>query len=303
MAKCSKRSLQYMKYSSKNKYELGDFLGEGSYGVTFACTNYKSKKNYACKMIPKFQLTTKERLEVLQREIDILHSIKSIKRHNLISIQEVFSDDNTVHIVMELCRGGTVSSRLKKCGKFEEVEAANIIKEVMVAISACHKHGIVHRDLKLNNVMYETNKKDSKVKLIDFGLSSFYKENEPLEAECGNVKFMAPEMFRHHYGPKVDIWSAGVMLYVLLFGRYPFRPDGCTKENFIRQIYLQNLKWGNISMGAKDLIQKMLEVDVNKRLSASQVLEHPWIKQMTPTNSLFSRIRTLLDKHLFSACS
>lgn len=134
-------------------YEVGKSLGNGACGITPSCKNRVSNKKYACKVVKKFSQLRKER-ERMQNESNILYSIKYIKRSKIISVHDVIENESSWYIIMELCRGGTLSDYLHKFGTFIEFKAARIIKEIMEAIVACHKRGIVHRDLSLNNVMY-----------------------------------------------------------------------------------------------------------------------------------------------------
>lgn len=273
-------------------YKQGQLLGEGAFGATYLCTNNVSNKKYACKNIPVLRSNIQEQIRV-KREVDILSSITCINHPNLISLEEVFEDESHVYIVMELCNGGSLSDRLRYEGSLTEKEAAIAIKDIMMAIEACHKVGIVHRDLKLNNVMYHTCHENSKLKLIDFGVSAYYDKIEPLCGAYGNAKYMAPEMLYGPYGPEVDIWSGGVLLCKLLIGYYPYNVEEFAEMDkfqlfqtlYVRPfqwpLFFTKFPWPNISEGAKDLVKSMLEIDVGKRLSASQVLEHPWIKQMT----------------------
>lgn len=274
----SSESSSYNMYAPKIElYDKGTLLGEGSNGAVYLWTNKVSKRKYACKVVTKSNLGTQRQQEKVKHEIGVMFKIKDIKCCNLITIHDVIEDQACWYILMELCQGGTLKTRLSKICKFREFEAAKIIKDIMIGISACHKRGIVHRDLKVNNVVFETNQIDSKVKIIDFGNSAYYNENEPLSGFTGTKIFSAPEMSKGQYGPKVDIWSVGVISYILLTGRYPWGNEGClSKPEFFSS---KELPWATISWGAKDLISKMLEMDVNKRLNATQVLKHPWINR------------------------
>lgn len=172
-------------------YEKGALLGSGANGAVYLYTNKVSKKKYACKVVSKFINVH----EVVQHKIDVLFRIKDIKRNNLISIEEVIEDEVNWYIVMELCTGGSLAMHLDEGRIFTEFEAAKVVKEIMIGISACHKKGIVHRDMKLDNVVFESNLENSKVKIIDFGTSAYYNENEPLSDIVGIRMFSALEMY------------------------------------------------------------------------------------------------------------
>jgi len=177
---------------------------------------------------------------------------------------------------------GTLFDHCLACGTFEEPKAAKIIKEIVYAIEMCHSLGIVRRDLKLENLMFQRKHIDSPLKVIDFGLAQFFKDGEVLTDVVGSKAYIAPKVMEENHGPKANIWSIGVILYVLLVGSFPF------KANTFRETYTKILEkngqfdgvpWLKISEGAKDLIQRMLKHDVNERLSASTILKHPWIEE------------------------
>lgn len=268
-------------------YTPGEILGQGAYGVTHSVTHRHSQKNYACKIIPKSKLDTKLRQERMEQEKEILIDIKKLYEPNLISTKEVLEDDHHHYIIMELCNGGTLLDRVKKCGPFREREAASVIKQVMKALEVCHKNGIVHRDMKLDNVMYETDTtRRSKIRLIDFGFATYYEEGKPLTAGVGSLMARAPEMLYKNggYGPKVDIWSVGVMLFIMLIGKYP--PWSSRRPSRMLRFFMndfatfQMFPFPELSEGARDMLRCLLTIDVEDRWSASQVLEHPWIKHM-----------------------
>lgn len=225
-------------------------------------------------------------MEQVRLELDILELLKPLKYPQIIQLEEILEDDDFVYIVMELCEGKTLEYHLGKYGAFTEIKAAKVIKEIVTALAQCHNKGIIHRDLKLNNVLYQTKDEDSKVKLIDFGLSNWVKKDEKISGLCGNPFFMAPEMInRNKYGPKVDIWSGGVALYTILGGHVPF--EGDTFLKIFKSIMTSNEQslfgqdpWPSVSDGAKDLIMSMMEIAIDKRFTALEVLNHPWIKQM-----------------------
>lgn len=288
MAMVCEQLLNKNRMEMKDHYMQGGRLGQGTYGITYLCQKIATSCNYACKCIPKRKLLVSRRQllqENVQYEIDILTCINLKKHPNIISIEEITQDDDYVYVVMELCEGGTLFDRLIEQETFSESKAANVIKEIVDAIQTCHHNGIIHRDVKLENVLFQTKNEDSKLKLIDFGLSRFFKHGEVLTDVVGTPMYTAPEVLEGHHGPKVDIWSAGVILYTLLVGFQPFIA-------YTFQEAYDKIMWGdalsfeedlgpNISKHAKDLVQRMLKIDVNERLSASEVLEHPWIRNNT----------------------
>jgi len=265
-----------------DNYTIGQILGQGHFGITYLCTEIATGQQYACKRVLKHNLVLEEEREMLQREIRILRLISHLDHPNIVSIKDILEDDTSVNIVMELCEGGELYDDILECGALEEPEAARVIKEVVYAIEVCHNLGIAHRDLKLENVLFKTKDKDSVVKIIDFGFAKVFEIDEVLTDIVGSSAYVAPEVMEGDHGPKADIWSAGVILYVLLVRFFPFK-DGSMiltyKDVMKKNELFTKDPWPSISKGAKDLIQKMLTHDVNKRLSASEVLMHPWIQE------------------------
>jgi len=267
-------------------YTRGEQLGAGSFGVTYLCTQITTGKCYACKCISKSNLVSQKEKKRVEREVDILRLINLKEHPNIVALKDILEDDDHVYIVMELCEGGTILDCMVKNGSFDESRAAQMIKEIASAIEACHGFGIVHRDLKLENLLFQTKDKGSAVKIIDFGLAQFFERSKVLTDVVGTPTYIAPEVMECAHGPKVDIWSLGVVLYILLTKSTPFNDltFKYVKEEIMimkcHDLFAKN-SWPHISKGAKDLIQKMLTYNVNERLSASEVLKHPWILKMS----------------------
>lgn len=181
---------------------------------------------------------------------------------------------------MELCAGGELFDRIVQKGHYSEREAAKLIKTIVGVVEACHSLGVMHRDLKPENFLFSTTHEDAPLKATDFGLSVFYQPGETFSDVVGSPYYVAPEVLRKHYGHESDVWSAGVILYILLSGVPPFWAE--TEIGIFRQILQAKLDfesepWPGISDSAKDLIRKMLERNPRKRLTAHEVLCHPWI--------------------------
>jgi len=260
-------------------YTKGKRLGAGKFGVTILCTEIATGQHYACKCISK--CVSQKTLDMVQREIDILWWISLREHPNIISIKDVFEDHLYIYIVMELCEGGMVYDRMNENEiTFGEPRVAQMIKDIVCAIEVCHSFGIVHRDLKPKNLMFQTKDKDSAIKIIDFGLAQVFEQDEVLIDVVGTPFYLAPEVIKHNHGPKADIWSIGVILFDMLLGLVPV--SGNTSTETDKDITETGYEFdvdplSCISEGAKDLLQKMLNVNVNERLSASDVLKHPWI--------------------------
>ncbi|KAF8018234.1 hypothetical protein BT93_H3201 [Corymbia citriodora subsp. variegata] len=262
----------------EDHFFLGKKLGQGQFGTAYLCADKATQELYACKSIPKEKLLCREDYEEVCREIQIMHHLS--EHPEVVRIEGAYEDSTSVHIVMELCRGGELFDRIIKKGPFSEPEAVRQIKMIVGAVEACHSDGIMHRDLKPENFLFVTPDDDAELKLIDFGLSVFFEPGRVFSDVVGSPYYVAPEVLLKHYGPEADVWSAGVILYILLSGVPPFY--AATASKILREVSQGNLDlesdpWASISDSAKDLVKKMLERDPRKRLSAQEVLCHPWI--------------------------
>ena len=205
-----------------NNYECTKKLGKGGFGKVYQVKNKSNGKIYACKKLSKLNISS---LEKFQKEIDIL---MMMDHPNIIKLYEVFESDNSLYLIMEECYGGDLFSRISKRidsnYMYSEKEACEIIQQVLRAIEYCHNVGIVHRDLKPENLLYlhEGSEENNPIKIIDFGLSQSINLNKMLSSKVGTAYYVAPEILAGKYTEKCDIWSAGVILYILLSGEPPF---------------------------------------------------------------------------------
>ena len=261
-------------------YEFTKNLGKGGYGKVFQVRNKKTGQLYACKKLSKLNVNN---LIKFRREINIL---VKMDHPNIIKLYDVFESQNSLYLIMEECHGGELFDRILKRIEsnemYSEKEACEIIQQVMSAIEYCHKQGIVHRDLKPENLLYlrEGPELNNPLKIIDFGLSQEININKILSSKVGTAYYVSPEILQGKYSEKCDVWAAGVILYVLLSGEPPFNgPSDGVIYSKIRQFKFNfpEKRWSKISNDAKDLLSKML-VPEAQRLSASQVLEHPWFQ-------------------------
>lgn len=261
-------------------YNVGKELGRGQFGVTHLCTHKTSGEQFACKTIAKRKLVNKEDVEDVRREVQIMHHLTG--QPNIVELKGAFEDKHSVHLVMELCAGGELFDRIIAKGHYTERAAASLLRTIVQIVHTCHSMGVIHRDLKPENFLLLSKDENAPLKATDFGLSVFYKQGELFKDIVGSAYYIAPEVLRRKYGPEVDIWSVGVMLYILLCGVPPFWAES---ENGIFNAILKGHvdftsdPWISISPGAKDLVRKMLNSDPKHRLTAFQVLNHPWIKE------------------------
>ncbi|KAJ4840680.1 Calcium-dependent protein kinase 32 [Turnera subulata] len=263
----------------EQRYELGRELGRGEFGVTYLCTDRETGEAFACKSISKKKLRTAVDIEDVRREVEIMRHLP--KHPNIVSLKDTYEDDNAVHLVMELCEGGELFDRIVARGHYTERAAATVTKTIVEVVQMCHKHGVMHRDLKPENFLFANKKENAPLKAIDFGLSVFFKPGERFNEIVGSPYYMAPEVLKRNYGPEVDVWSAGVILYILLCGVPPFwaETEQGVAQAIIRSVLdFKREPWPKVSDNAKDLVRKMLDPDPKRRLTAQEVLEHPWLQ-------------------------
>ncbi|KAM3288387.1 calcium-dependent protein kinase 26 isoform X1 [Capsicum chacoense] len=286
----------------KEHFELGEKLGHGQFGTTFLCVEKATGNKYACKSIAKRKLLTPEDVEDVRREIQIMHHLSG--NPNVISIKEAYEDSVAVHVVMELCSGGELFDRIVKQGHYSERQAAELARTIVGVVEACHSLGVLHLDLKPENFLFVNEKEDSPLKIIDFGLSMFFKPGQIFSDIVGSPYYVAPEVLKKCYSQEADIWSAGVIIYILLTGVPPFWGES-EQEIFdavLRaKIDFTSDPWPNISEDAKDLVRRMLVREPKARLTAHEVLCHPWVKidGVAPDKPLDSAVLSRLTQ--FSA--
>ncbi|OIT01584.1 PREDICTED: calcium-dependent protein kinase 17-like isoform X1 [Nicotiana attenuata] len=264
----------------RTTYTIGKELGRGQFGVTHLCTHKQSGEQFACKTIAKRKLVNKEDIEDVRREVQIMHHLTG--QPNIVELKGAYEDKHSVHLVMELCAGGELFDRIIAKGHYTERAAASLLRTIVQIVHTCHSMGVIHRDLKPENFLLLNKDENAPLKATDFGLSVFYKQGDVFKDIVGSAYYIAPEVLKRRYGPEVDIWSIGVMLYILLCGVPPFwaeNENGIFNAILRGHIDFSSDPWPSISNGAKDLVRKMLTIDPRQRLTAMQVLNHSWIKE------------------------
>jgi calcium-dependent protein kinase len=294
--------LQRQTENLRDLYTLGRKLGQGQFGVTYLCVEKSTGKEFACKSIAKRKLISVEDVEDVRRELHIMHHLSG--HPNIVNIKGAYEDVTSVHLVMELCAGGELFDRIIQRGHYSEAKAAELTRTIVGVVEACHSLGVMHRDLKPENFLFSNHSEDAALKTTDFGLSVFFKPGEIFTDVVGSPYYVAPEVLRKHYGPEADVWSAGVILYILLSGVPPFWAE--TEQGIFEQVLKSELDfvsdpWPRISESAKDLLRKMLNPNVAKRLKSHQVLCHPWIREdgVAPDRPIDPAVQTRLKQ--FSA--
>ncbi|XP_042501985.1 serine/threonine-protein kinase PEPKR2 [Macadamia integrifolia] len=252
----------------EQEYVLGSAIGRGKFGSVRLCRSKASGAELACKTLPKGE-------ETVHREVEIMQHLSG--HPGVVALKAVYEDSDSFHLVMELCSGGRLLDQMVKEGRYSEHHAANIIKELILVIKYCHEMGVVHRDIKPENILLTA---AGKMKLADFGLAVRFSNGQKLSGIAGSPAYVAPEVLLGDYTDKVDIWGAGVLLHALLVGTLPFHGD--SQEAIFEAIKKVTLDfhggvWEAISEPARDLMGRMLTRDVSARITADEVLRHPWI--------------------------
>ncbi|PWA90987.1 CDPK-related kinase 3 [Artemisia annua] len=264
------------------KYELGKEIGRGHFGHTCHARGKKGDLKdlaLAVKIISKVKMTTAISIEDVRREVKILRALSGHK--HLIHFYDACEDTNNVYIVMELCEGGELLDRiLSRGGRYTEADAKLIIVQILSVVAFCHLQGVVHRDLKPENFLFMSKSEDADMKLIDFGLSDFIRPEERLNDIVGSAYYVAPEVLHRSYSLEADIWSIGVISYILLCGSRPFWAR--TESGIFRAVLradpnFDDIPWPSVSPEAKDFVKRLLNKDYRKRMSAAQALTHPWL--------------------------
>ena len=272
-------------------------LGEGSFGLVYLGKHKISGVERAIKNINKDKANlTKEEERTLVKEINIL---KTLDHPNIMKVYEYFNTNDCFSIVSELCTGGELFNKIQNNNLSENV-GKYVMKQLLSAVAFCHKNGIIHRDLKPENILLEEEEEASKeyftIKVIDFGTSGKMKKGQKYNEVIGTPFYIAPEVLNNNYDEKCDLWSCGVILYVMLSGEPPFY--GENDDEIYNKILNSSVKfeqdiWKEISSEAKDLIQKLLNKNHRYRLSAVEALQHPWIQNIDTKKINFISIETL----------
>ncbi|GAB2289105.1 CBL-interacting serine/threonine-protein kinase 6 [Dionaea muscipula] len=263
----------------QGKYELGRLLGHGTFAKVYHARNMHSGKNVAMKVVGKEKVMRVDMMEQVKREISVM---KMVKHPNIVELHEVMASKSKIYFSMELVRGGELFSKVAK-GKLKEEEARAYFSQLISAVDFCHSRGVYHRDLKPENLLLDD---DGNLKVADFGLSAFtehLKQDGLLHTTCGTPAYVAPEVIgkKGYDGAKADIWSCGVILYVLLAGFLPFQDDNLMA--MYRKIYRGDFRcppW--FSSEARRLITKLLDPNPSTRIAIPKIMESSWMKRSPP---------------------
>lgn len=269
-------------------YTMGDVLGEGAFAKVRLAEDKNTKEKCAIKVIKKNGYDQKE-AEFMAREMNIM---RSIRHANIVNTLDIFDSPSHLHIVLDYMKGGELFDIIAEAGSFSEQQAAQVTRDVIKGVQYLHMVAIVHRDIKPENVLCVSKTWPLQVKLADFGLAEFSVDgeiNEQQQTMIGTPGYVAPEVVkREKYGPPVDMWAVGVLLYIMLSGKMPFYGhDDAACLNMIRAGHysMPVREWANISGEAKSLVKGLLQLNADKRLTANAALHHPWLADLTAVSS------------------
>jgi len=277
----------FIKDSGKleDSYSILNKLGEGTFGSVYRVIHKLTDQIRAMKTISKSTVNLQDDNRQFLKEIEIL--IKT-DHMNIVKIYEYFLDDLNYYVITEFVSGGDLFESITKWESFNEEKASYIMRQLLSCVSYLHANHIVHRDLKPENLMVEKSNKLKKIneneiniKLIDFGTCNYFDGKSKLTLKVGTPSYMAPEVYRKSYTEKCDLWSCGIILHILLVGYPPFLGDS-TEEIILAimvgKISFDDPEWNHVSSTAKDLLLKMLDYNMESRISAQEALNHNWVR-------------------------
>ncbi|KAG8060657.1 hypothetical protein GUJ93_ZPchr0002g24665 [Zizania palustris] len=266
----------------RQEYVIGDEIGRGRFGTVRRCYAVATGEAFAVKSTLKAPLREADPLDLALAEqeskVHLLASASPGVSPHVVALHAAFEDADAVHLVIDICAGGDLFSLVSARGRLPEAEAADLMAQLAAALASCHRRGVAHRDVKPDNVLFDAR---GVLKLGDFGSAEWFAGGQPMTGLVGTPYYVAPEVVAgREYNEKVDVWSAGVVLYMMLSGTVPF--PGATAAEIFECVLRGNLRFpprtfASVSPEAKDLMRRMLCRDVSRRFSADQVLRHPWI--------------------------
>mmetsp|Transcript_7514 Transcript_7514/g.7956 ORF Transcript_7514/g.7956 Transcript_7514/m.7956 type:complete len:453 (+) Transcript_7514:53-1411(+) len=260
-------------------YTFGKPVGEGAFSVVRLAKNSTTGQDVAIKCISRKELSPEDENSI-RTEINIM---KSLNHPNIVKFVDSFEEEKFFYVVLEFLPGGELFDRLVQKTFYNEKEARDTVRIICEGIKYCHDRGIVHRDLKPENLLMESIDDDAKVKIADFGFARC--DASAMVTQCGTPNYVAPEVLiggSTAYTKAVDMWSMGIIIFIILGGYPPFQHKNQAK--LFQRIKKGHFEfhekyWSHVSPEAKDLIRKLLELNTHKRLTATQALEHPWFKK------------------------
>ncbi|KAH3764166.1 protein serine/threonine kinase [Pelomyxa schiedti] len=258
------------------KYQFIKIIGRGAFSVVWMAMDVETRDAVAVKVVDKSAMG--EYSKTLKNEVEIL---KNLHHPNIISLIDIAETHDKIHLVTDLVTGGELFERIVQKGNYSEEDAIILVRKIVDAVKYLHDNNIVHRDLKPENLLLKSEDDDLDIRIADFGFSKIAGEDSLLYTSCGTPAYVAPEILEAvGYGKPVDMWSVGVITYILLCGYPPFfgEPVPVVFEAILHGQYeYHDEYWSNISTEAKQFIDSLLVLDPTQRLTAKQALEHPWL--------------------------
>lgn len=264
----------------RDKYKISRKIGDGAFSSVRRLKIRETGEKRAVKTIHKKSIKTEEERQMVFTEVSIL---RFLDHPNILRLHEFYQDEKNYYIISEFCSGGELFERIIATGTLSESVAANYIQQIISVLVYLHDRKIAHRDLKPENLLMSHTGPDAKIKVIDFGSSLVFADEEVMTQRVGTPYYIAPEVLRHHYTEKCDIWSAGVIMYILLCGFPPF--GGNSDKEILHKVAIGRYsfpspEWDGISFEAKDLIEKMMNVNPTTRITAKEALAHTWLQNV-----------------------
>lgn len=273
-------------------YTISKELGCGATSKVFKCIHNGTGQPWAVKIINK-----KIDRKVVRTEIGIL---LKIRHENVIRMKEIYETPTQILLVLELVTGGELFERIVNRGHYSEKDASTAVQEMLVAVKYLHESGVIHRDLKPENLLYENLSADAKLKIADFGLSKIIGSEVTTNTVCGTPGYCAPEVIKGKmYNGSVDLWCIGVIAYILLCGYEPFydEDEKIMYKKILKGDYqFDSPYWDNITENAKDLVRKLLKVNVKERLTVDEALRHPWVRGIAAASEHMEEVQSNIKK-------
>jgi len=267
-------------------YRIGATLGTGAFGFVKKVTHKPTGSVRAMKIISKGSMTREEESKRFLNEIEIL---KNLDHPNILKLYEFYQDQKNYYLITEYCTGGELFDKIISLKHFNEQLAADTMHQVLSAVSYCHSNRIVHRDLKPENLLLESTADNANVKVIDFGTSRSFNRNTKMNQKYGTPYYIAPEVLKKKYDERCDVWSCGVILYILLCGYPPFagpNDDAILQLVARGAVKFDGPEWKRVSPEAKGLIKKMMAYNPEERITCENALNDPWIRNRVKKETL-----------------
>jgi calcium/calmodulin-dependent protein kinase I len=269
----------YHKEEINKFYDIKEVLGRGAFSVVKRAVHKKTGEEFAVKIVLKKKAAEKK--DMIETEVAIF---RQVDHKNVIKLHELFETKERLFLVTELVTGGELFDQILEKGSYTEDEARKIARDMLRGIAYLHSLGIVHRDLKPENLLFSDKTPKATLKVTDFGLSKIMVNQQTLlRTQCGTPAYVAPEvLFGEGYGPEVDMWGCGVIIFIILSGTTPFHADNNAElfEQIMNGDYtFHPTTWEGVSEEAKDLVRKCLTVDPKKRVTARDALKHKWFSE------------------------